>query len=829
MATRKQQKGPAKPKVRPRAAPVEALEEAMDLPAAYRLGDVSAAHITELSDTLRDARDPRALTLDEVAKRHVNREEPSRYHGSRAVPPEDPPDRRDGPTFGPVKMIFDDPDIPDQSDERIRSLEDLMARFPFSGPMGDYFVRVVRTAPRTYMGMNVLGVLRKVVDQITYEQFVELYGGGTYELTVYGPPKGPGVIDPATGKVQPKALTRPVSFTVPYDKDGVFGMAPNPSASIPDQDEHYPMESPMQRVVPVQTSTTLHPFSRGPMRVTTPADAKIHEADLEHERAEKIREQDRTALEADSRKTIELEKMRMKERADERALNAERARADAEAERRREVEEQMREQAREVREQKQGQAVDVPELIKAVGLLKGDGGEVKLEFQRQAEAHKMEITRIMEDQKRELARLEEANKRDLERERSVSEEKARIAREETQRERDRAERSIRDADERAEKRVRDAEDRSERRVEEVRRDFERQLALNTQMWEGRLRDEQRNNERDLTSRKDSQELALRAEKVTFETQLRAAENELTRLREENARLRTDVDQKGDVVAQVQKVTEVAEALGFRKDSGADDAGEEGDKPPTDWKQLAAGIGMNLAQNLPDLIRSAGDAVSTLRNNRTAAAASPAQQVQHPVQQNPPQMGGGAPRSGYQPRQRLTFANENDPAAPINFEVPMLASPPLYDHPPPMQQPDPQPVMSQSPVLMQQPPPPPAAPRYSAPPPAAMQSQPPPQSMPPQADAAQDGLSEDDRAINEQILVFRKSLEQSVEDDVSPAAFTQGLVELVGPEAVRAYAKVLSADRIMAVVQAQPDGSKSNLLKAQGRNWLKGFEAAARAV
>ncbi len=799
----------------------EMMEEIMDSPAAGGLADVDEDIIVNVSEAMREVREPRVLTIDDIAARHTCPEGAPPAYGHREVPSEERPDRRDGPSMGQVKMIFDDPEVPDQSDERIRSLEDLMARFPFMGPLGDYFIRVDRKAPKTYLGMQCTGVLRKIVDVLSYEQFVEMYGGGEYELTVYGPPRTGGFLDPATGKVRKKALTQPIRFTVPYDKEGVFGMAPNPSASIPEVDEMYPMETPMQRMQPptgvASTNNNLHPFNR-PMRVTTPADAKIHDSDLQHEREREDRMQAREDAERENRSTIELEKLRMRERAEERALAAERARADAAEERRREVEQQMREKV-------QGQTVDPADLIRAVAEFKGDGSEVKLEMQRQAESHKNEITRLMEDQRREVSRMEEGHKRELERERTLAEEKVRMAREETSRERERAERMGRDAEDRAEKKSRDAEERAERRIEDIRRDFDRQLAHSNQMWESRLKDEQRNNERDLASRKDSHESSLRTEKVTFEVQLRASEQEMQRLRAENDRLRADLESKGDVVAQVQRVTEVAEALGFKKDEGGEsEDGEE--KGPTDWKSLAAGIGMNLVQQLPDLVRSAGDAVGSLRANKASPAAQSAPE-QNPMEIPSVQVapsGGG--RHGFQPRQRLTFANEGSPDVSIDPSAPMLAPAPIfqpqvqqYNHPP---SPQPQPVVHQ-PAVVVPPQYPVAAP--SAPPPA-----PPPQPQQArQAAPTQPTSVAIDPAVTAQVLMYRSALEESVDNDEDAKEVVEGLVKSVGPELVRQFAQTLSAEKIIAVVEAQPDGGKSNLLKPHGRKWLRAFEAAARAV
>lgn len=793
----------------------EAMDKVGSLPAANKLADVSPEQVAKLSGALTAQREP-PLTMDDLAARHATPEE-SLPHGFRIVPPELPPERRDGPTLGPVKMIFDDaPEAPDESDERIRTLEDLMARFPFNRNRQDYFIRVARNQPKTYLGMTVTGVLRKIVEPLTYEQFVELYGGGEYELTVYGPPRGAGIMDPATGKLRPKALTRPIVFVVPYDKEGVFGLAPNPSASIPEVDEAYPMESPTMQKINMP-DVAPHPFQRS-MRVTTPADASIHKSDLEfardkerEEREREEREEERRASAAEVELRLKLEEMRMRERQEERSVEISQEQARAERAQREELQRQMA-----------AGGGSVTEILRAVGMFKDDSS-IKLEMARQAEAHKTELTRLMESHKDELSRREDEHRKDLERERSLAEEKLRMARDESSRDRERTEKLARDVEERADRRAKDAEDRAERRVEETRRDFERQLEAQKNIYESRLNDERRNNERDLASRKDSHDSRLQTEKVSYDVQMKALEREVDRLRAEEARLRTELESKGDVVAQVQKVTEVANALGFTKASEVDNEKDE-DEGPKDWKSLASAIGMNLVQNLPQMVRAAGDAVQAIRGQRDASAAQSA-----PAAAEGPAVGpqpAGA-RYGFRPRQRLNFATGDGELPGASDYTPMLAAPPIYPTvqqpmaPPPP--PPPPPYMPPQPTVVSTPPPAPSV----MPPQPAMPSAPPPPTAAPAANPAAPQTEEQEIAA--QILMFKPVLEQAVVNDADPVREVKQMVEQFGPEMVRTIASTITADRIIAVVSQAPDAASSPLLKFAGKKWLRAFEAAARAV
>jgi hypothetical protein len=808
-----------------RAAAVT-LDAAMAAPAASKLAGLPEQEVTRLSEDLREEREERPRSIEDVVARHIPPEGPSPDHGHRTIPPEERPDRRDGATLGPV-TVYDDPEIPDESDERIRSLEDLMARFPFTGPTGDYFVRVVRVAPKSYHGMLCTGVLRRIVTTLNQAQFTEAYGGGEYELTVYGPPNGPGMYDPHTGKPQPKAKTRPIRFTVPYDRDGIFGIPPNPAASIPEADAAYPMENPMQPVNPTQPTTPttrfINPHVVTGMRISTPSDAEIHKTDLGFEtkmieREDSREEQERKRLEARALadQQIELERMKSQERRELSAIEMAREQAQSEREQRMDAQRALLERD----SKKDPAAVDLPALISAV---RGDGSDLRLELSRVTETHRAELLRLTETHKADLERINEASRREIERERSLCEEKLRLGRDETSRERERLDRSTKDVEERAASRVRDAEDRLERRLVEVRADYERQLTAQERMWEGRLNDERRNGEREVASRRESHEANIQTSRVTFEVQLKAAEQELARLRTENDRLRSDLAASGDVVAQVEKVTKVANALGFTKAAEVSDEEAGGDKPPSDWRSLVSVLGADVIKNLPEIMRSAGDAVSALRARREAAAAAPPAQPAV-YDDGMAALPTAAPRGRFQARQRITFAGEDEPWAVPVPGTPMIATPPIYDHgmelAPPGPPPVSMPVAAPPPTMVH--PAPPAPVSVPPPRPTVRPAAPPAPPAPPEdAEVA--------AAITREVLKFRLPLEQTYKEGTPIGEFVGGLVAAVGEDTVRQYAQLLSADRVISVLEAQPDGAASPLLQFKGKRWLREFEAAARAI
>jgi hypothetical protein len=100
----------------------------------------------------------------------------------------------------------------------MRTLDDLM-----SFDLGDrYYVHVVRKEPKTYGGTRCDGAQKPIRRKMTGEEFARLYGGLKYELTVYGPR---GVRGAATGVEVFRALTRPISVTLP-------GVPPNLQMTI---------------------------------------------------------------------------------------------------------------------------------------------------------------------------------------------------------------------------------------------------------------------------------------------------------------------------------------------------------------------------------------------------------------------------------------------------------------------------------------------------------------------------------------------------------------------------------------------------------------------
>ena len=206
-----------------------------------------------------------------------------------AVPPEEnEPTRRREPTVGLIELTaegrahirkperpLDVPgaefEIRDVSDNALRTLDDIMAAFPIGN--GQYYVHVNRQAPATFHGFTTRGILRKLKEPATLEAFIEQYGGGVYNLIVYGPPKRGGIPDDHTGQFRPKALTKPIRIVIPWHIDG--GHPPNPDAAYEEEAEDSDMTMR-------ETSRDRLPYGLN-SRGVTPATANVVKHQLDHE------------------------------------------------------------------------------------------------------------------------------------------------------------------------------------------------------------------------------------------------------------------------------------------------------------------------------------------------------------------------------------------------------------------------------------------------------------------------------------------------------------------------------------------------------------------
>jgi len=693
-------------------------------------------------------------------------------------PPEMNPELRDG-------ISVDVPDFAGDA-QKPHTLEDLFAIAPIGD--GQYYISVDRRSPKHWGGVQCAGTQRSITRYMTREDFAADYGGGIYTLMLYGPPKRGAMIDPNTGRAKVKALTPPITVTVPV---GTY--PPNLQAAILDE-QHYEDESDMRYGPAFAT-----PARPGNGRPTTTADARMFEAQLSFEERVQQRAEEREkelrqqAAQLPSALTPMVEMLQQQNSQSMQAMQREFAERDRilreqlareRAERERAEERASEQAAMDARRPSETTALG-DALSKLLGVMKNDGTKGE-EIARLTDAAAKDRERLMQQHQSEIKRITESYEsraKDTE---------------------DRADRRIKEAEERADARIRENSERSDRRVNEAKDDAKRQVEDVRTHLNARLEDERRQHDRDLASKNDSWTARLETQKAMYENRISTLAEEITRQRAECERLRKEAEENKDLPAQLQKFASTAELMGWQKESGAVD------DEPKDWKSMLGRIGLDLVQQLPQLMESASNTVRAMKSPAVDPAAAQAMQYQQMMQSSaaaqPPALASPValrgPNGQFRGQMPMAFGSEDGPdfmgrpesLPPIDHRATAapVASPPIA------QQPAPAPV------------PPPA---QAVPPPAPVS---PPAPVPASVAQPPAGFSISD----EQILQFAPVLAGAFEQGASPHEFAAQFVEDIGAPLARQIAASITPERVAAAIQRKPGGSQNPLVRREGQKFLR---------
>jgi hypothetical protein len=638
---------------------------------------------------------------------------------------------------------------------------------------------------------------------MTREEFAAEYGGGVYSLILYGPPKRGQMIDPNTGRARVKALTAPITVTVPI---GTY--PPNLQAAILD-DDHYEDEDSSMRYGPGFNAPR-----PGNGRPSTVADARMFEAQLSFEERMQQRNEERErdlrqqAASVPGSLTPMVEMLQRSNEQHQEALQrefAERDRVMREQLERERVErlraEQRAEQHAKTEAARPSETTALGEaLANILGVMKGDNNSGQ------------EIAKLTDAAAKDRESLNKQHQAEVTRVTETYERRAKDAEE-------RADRRVKEAEERAEARIKEGTERSDRRVQEAKDDAKRQIEDVRTHMSARLQDEQRNHDRDLAAKNDSWQSRLETQKAMYENRITTLGEEITRLRAEAERFRKEAEENKDLPTQIQKFNSVAEVMGFRKDEGGG-----GDDEPKDWKSMLGRIGLDLVQQLPQLMESASSTVQRLRapQSQEQMAAVQAAQYNHMMMEaNQPRALAPSNGAGMFEPSPLAFGTEDGPEYQgvdehLEPRYPSQGAPPAPMQPasqPQQQRMQPAPRRSMQSVAHPPPPPAPAAPVPRAVP------------SPAPADAAGGMVISDD-----QILQFTPVLQGALEQGASPEEFAVQFVESVGPVLARQIAATITPQRIATAVQRQPGGSQSPLVRREGQKFLRElWDAVKRAA
>jgi len=793
--------------------------------------------------------DPRSI--DDVAKKHLSREvvEVAEQHpefmqamaeaegtalpspqdlagrielfaeGDGAVPhPEPDVQKRVGMTVSPVIATEDAPPDFVSAASPPQTLVDLFSRFPGLDGVNQY-IYVERKDPKLFSGRKVAGVMRPITGPLSFADWQQIYGGGTYKLIVYGPPPRGGVMD-ADGRVRPKALTEPLMVTFP---------------GIPSSEgEVYDDEADMTQ----STQGYITGGRRGPASMADASVAKIEtEAQLTREERQENKEKAQRDREEQQRKEREREQNSIAKQLAEMGQ----AQAEAQADFRREVLELQRQhqqdmaaQRKEYEEKLAAKKPERDQLETALLLSKNLHGD----NQGSAEA----LTALRAEHAREIDRLSRQSKEDHDR-----------AEQRVKDERDRSDKLVKEAESRADARIKESEartaqlerdlrDRTDREVQRAKEEADRRVndlqhqhatttAAEARSHEVAMAAEIRNHERDMSSLKAQHQMATESLKASYEMQLSVARGEVKRTAADVERYKQDAEENKDVVGRITQVKETAVALGMV------DASEAIGAEPETIGQMLMKMGGGLLQNLPGVIES----VSAMVKQRSAAEVQAArlQGRQDMIEQAG--AGLGAPAlppahrrraidggGGFVPRHMSEVGS-----APINhggdpFVVapqPQYVQPFTPAHPAPapapMQQP-PRPVMQPEPQyhepapqvhqLAQAPSLPPTSPPAQSAPPPPPAAPPAPASIPPGVDAAV--LKED-----QEILQAESMLRPPYEGQVPVPALADGIMQQWGPEVVANLVGTIDAERVVLAIQRSGDPN-SPFLRRDGKKYLR---------
>lgn len=550
--------------------PLVATEDMMDLIAKKHLG----ANLKDLVSSLEGEPAPESDSPAALAGR-------LELFTDRGELPtaETNPDKR----VGAVSPLILTDDAPDSlaSFTKPETLLDLFSMFPqLDG--ANWFIHVNRKTPKLFGGIKCDGRQRDITAPISLTEWQAIYGGGTYELIVYGPPKYGGTAMAANGRVAPRRMTEPLTVSFPL------------SPILESAYSEDPMTQGMPSMLP---------------RNMTMADASVEKTKVEIADGREKRAEDRERVERDKNEKLQREKtaadtalltkvMEIQERAAARESELHAAQIEREREFAKEKQELLAEVDKRIAALTQAaqKPDDVERFVKiSDSLNKGKGGDT--------EEHAREISRLTDQRAKDSENFTRQLKDERERaDRICADERARA----DQRIKDAEERfhnKERDERERSASEIQKAKDECERRLaEQHRQHTDRIVALESQIA-ARIADLDRNHARDLSSKESAHAMQLETLKSTHEMRLDAAKGDVKRAGADIERYKKEAEEGRDVVGRIAKLKEEAAALGMVE---ASEAG--GESEPETMPQMLMKIGANLAGALPGIVEQVGNMV-----------------------------------------------------------------------------------------------------------------------------------------------------------------------------------------------------------------------------
>ncbi len=750
-------------------------------PRAQALKDRAARRASAETAQQQPPREP-ARSLDDVVARHAPpADEPPdsdpAWTSDSDVPPleNDPRMRRKPTVLDPIEAA-DGVDFPDTAGRGPpRNLTDASSLYFSAFPSGQVFIRVERIKPEISKGVRTAGYLGRIWHPMTEDEFEGRFGGGVYQLQVYGPdPRGKR--DTFTGQPIIKALTKP--FHQSFWGDPLIA---------PDLDE--------------ARSPAMHEFwsptqgrGGGPQRPPRPpppptsAEAQMHgqaltfaERALRDERNENREHRNKvTSQQTDPASVLNPVLGVVRDTAT--------ATVDA-----------MREQATHTKDHYERELErrdrEMAEIRRELSAARDRPSDTTNAFSRMGEIAKAiapgkqsdgELQRLHDLHRDDLRRAEEAHRTSLDAQARSYEQRIGTLNEQLEHERRRARDEQTDLRRQYDERERGLREEIDRRVNDER---ERHRAE-----QARLREERQN---EIDRQKGQFELIRATDATSHKGELSAMKERIETLRDELARAREEAADKDDFETQITKIERGAKALGFQRQE---------DSNPKDWKEyLARSIG-HAFQNADKIIKSAADTfraraeANEERTERAERRGLPSREERRQEQ---------APRRAVRqpmPRREVWASDDNvpiagqerAPATPSGSPPfqPAAAAPPRPVAPSPEPAPHPQPQPQQQ----------------AAPPPP-----------PPNGSGA--GVTIDP----EQLELFRMWAEGEIEAGRDPATFAASFVERVGIEGAIQTTSMGNAEQIGEALAQSAATAGSPIVRRDGQQWLQKAWTAMRRI
>lgn len=709
-------------------------------------------------------------------------------------PMESNPSLRRTPTMSEVLL----PD--EETDQQDRRFTDLMADIPIGN--GQFFITVERLEPKIWEGTPARGELPPICYPMTWDQFVETYGGTKYELIPYGPAH-PKAKDPS----RPRRWAKPIIVHVP-ECSPVFSVEPF-------EPEH--VNNGKSNGKPAMTLS--HMPNRRP---ASNADARIFETDLEHQRLQEDRreQRERQAEERGRReRERELQRVQQESGVAMQLLQSQLQEKSGEIQRLTKTLDDLRDKLTENRKPD-----DVEKAVRVAEAMKPnpeDARALRETQERLSAQHKEELNRINAAHSEELRRIIESKATEIQRLTEQHNAEQKSLRDQHAGELKRLDERIQAAEKSANERVAAAESRATERVNEAQRRIEKmeetaRAALTDAKADGdrrvadiqaqhaaRITDIDRQHKRDMDGIRERGDILASNERSAMQSQIAIKDQEIARLKEELERVREEANKP--LTERINEVAATAEVLGFSRDTGG---GEQ------DWRSIALQVGGNIAQNLPDILRSAGDTVGRIRQQQPGLPAqSPPTQLAPPMQHPAlPGFGVGG------------FATDDGP----EFEGPRGSRPPIRrgvpTQTPPVHAPAPQPQPQLQPQQVQQVPQPQQQVAQQMPNPAPAPARAPAQQLQP-ATPTQPQMraavpQQPDPVIDQQIIELMPLFEGAYSQKQTPQDLADFCVKQFGKATCSAVIGMgISPERIIMVLQR--NGQAANpLCRRDGQKYLR---------